>query len=140
MAMSKENLITLYTNLFRTRAFDQTFVRRLEEGRLLGFFHPADGGEAPGVGACSFLRPDDYLYPHIRGHGLPHLFPKGADPKYLSGRALREGDRRLPGMSTFHFVAPEFGSWAWPARSVPAFRSRSATAEPLKRTSAARWS
>ena len=71
MAMSKENLITLYTNLFRTRTFDQTFVRRLEEGRLLGFFYPADGGEAPGVGACSFLRPDDYLYPHIRAMACP---------------------------------------------------------------------
>ncbi len=56
MALTKENLITLYTNLVRTRAFDRAFVRRLGEGKLLGFYHPADGGEAPGVGACSFLR------------------------------------------------------------------------------------
>jgi TPP-dependent pyruvate/acetoin dehydrogenase alpha subunit len=109
MALSKENLITLYTNLFRTRAFDQTFVRRLEEGRLLGFFHPADGGEAPGVGACSFLKPDDYLYPHIRGHGLPHLISKGADPKYFLAEHCGKATGACRGMSTFHFVAPEFG-------------------------------
>lgn len=109
MTLSKENLITLYTNLVRTRAFDQTFVRRLSEGNLLGFFHPADGGEAPGVGACSFLRPDDYLYPHIRGHGLPHMIAKGVDPKYYLAEHCGKTTGCCGGLSTFHAVAPELG-------------------------------
>ena len=75
MALTKEQLITLYTNLVRARAFDQAFIRRLSEGRLLGFFHPAYGGEAPGVGACSFLRQDDlyvaaYPRPWTAAHHL----------------------------------------------------------------------
>lgn len=109
MALTKENLITLYTNLVRTRAFDRAFVRRLMEGKLLGFFHPADGGEAPGVGACSFLRKDDYIWPHIRGHGLPHMISKGVNPKYYLAEHCGRDTGLCRGMSTFHFVAPEYG-------------------------------
>jgi TPP-dependent pyruvate/acetoin dehydrogenase alpha subunit len=109
MALTNEQLITLYTNLVRTRAFDQTFVRRLGEGRLLGFFHPADGGEAPGVGACSFLRQDDYLWPHIRGHGLPHMIGKGLDPKYYLAEHCGKDTGMCRGLSTFHGAAPEYG-------------------------------
>ncbi|MEW6265968.1 MAG: thiamine pyrophosphate-dependent dehydrogenase E1 component subunit alpha [Thermodesulfobacteriota bacterium] len=109
MALTKEQLLTLYTNLVRTRAFDQTFVRRLTEGKLLGFFHPADGGEAPGVGACSFLRKDDFLYPHIRGHGLPHMISKGADPKLYLAEHTGKSTGLCLGLSTFHGVAPELG-------------------------------
>jgi acetoin:2,6-dichlorophenolindophenol oxidoreductase subunit alpha len=109
MALTKENLLTLYTNLIRTRAFDRAFVRRLSEGKLLGFYHPADGGEAPGVGACSFLRKDDYVYPHLRGHGLPHTISKGVDPKYYMAEHGGKATGMCRGISTFHGVAPEFG-------------------------------
>ena len=109
MSLTKEQLITLYTNLIRTRAFDELFVKRLSTGRLLGFFHPAEGGEAPGVGACSFLRPDDFLWPHLRGHGLPHMISKGADPKYYLAEHTGKSTGCCGGMSTFHGVDPEFG-------------------------------
>jgi acetoin:2,6-dichlorophenolindophenol oxidoreductase subunit alpha len=109
MVLTKENLITLYTNLVRTRAFDRAFVRRLGEGKLLGFYHPADGGEAPGVGACSFLRKDDYLWGHIRGHGLPHMISKGIDPKYFMAEHGGKDTGMCRGISSFHSVAPEYG-------------------------------
>lgn len=109
MALTKEQLITLYKNLVRTRAFDQAFVRRLSEGRLLGFYHPAYGGEAPGVGSCSFLRKDDYIWPHIRGHGLPHMISKGIDPKFFMAEHCGKETGSCGGMSTFHCVAPDFG-------------------------------
>ena len=109
MALTKEQLITLYTNLVRARAFDQAFIRRLSEGRLLGFFHPAYGGEAPGVGACSFLRQDDFIWPHIRGHGLPHIISKGIDAKYFMAEHCGKKTGLCDGMSTFHATAPEFG-------------------------------
>jgi acetoin:2,6-dichlorophenolindophenol oxidoreductase subunit alpha len=109
MALTKENLITLYTNLVRTRAFDRAFVRRLSEGKLLGFFHLADGGEAPGVGACSLLRQDDYLWGHIRGHGLPHMISKGIDPKFYMAEHCGKETGMCRGLSTFHCVAPEYG-------------------------------
>jgi TPP-dependent pyruvate/acetoin dehydrogenase alpha subunit len=109
VALTKEQLITLYTNLVRTRAFDRLFVRRLSEGRLLGFFHPAEGGEAPGVGACSFLRKDDYIWPHIRGHGLPHMISKGIDPKFYLAEHTGKETGFCGGMSTFHSIDIEYG-------------------------------
>ncbi|MCG2750356.1 MAG: thiamine pyrophosphate-dependent dehydrogenase E1 component subunit alpha [Desulfobacteraceae bacterium] len=109
MALTKEQLITLYKNLVRSRAFDQAFSRRLGEGKLLGFYHPAYGGEAPGVGACSFLRKDDYVWPHLRGHGLPHMISKGIDPKYFMAEHCGKATGSCCGMSTFHCVEPDFG-------------------------------
>ena len=109
MALTKEQLITLYKNLIQTRAFDQAFSRRLGEGKLLAFFHPAYGGEAPGVGSCSFLRKDDYLYAHIRGHGLPHMISKGVDAKYFMAEHCGKATGQCGGVSSFHCVAPDFG-------------------------------
>jgi TPP-dependent pyruvate/acetoin dehydrogenase alpha subunit len=109
MALTKEQLITLYTNLIRTRAFDRLFVRRLSEGKLLGFYHPAEGGEAPGVGTCSFLRKDDYIWPHIRGHGLPHMISKGIDPKFYLAEHTGKETGLCRGMSTFHSIDIEHG-------------------------------
>jgi len=77
MKFSKKKLITLYTNLVRARAFDLLFAQSLSEGKLLGFYHQSEGGEAPGVGACSFLRDDDFIWASVRGHGLPHTISKG---------------------------------------------------------------
>lgn len=109
MALTKKNLLTLYTNLVRSRAFDRAFIRRLGEGKLTGFFHQADGGEAPGVGSCSFLRKDDYLWPHHRGHGLPHLISKGIDPKIYMAEHGGKATGCCGGISSYHGVAPEFG-------------------------------
>ena len=109
MKFSKDDIIKLYTNLVRARAFDQLFIKRLSEGKLLGFYHPAEGGEAPGVGTCSFLRKDDILYPHHRGHGLPHTISKGADPKYYLAEHTGKATGSCGGMSTFHSYAEEYG-------------------------------
>ena len=81
MKFSRKDLVTLYTNLVRARAFDELFIRRLGQGKLLAFYHSSEGQEAPGVGACSFLRKDDILYHHIRGHGMPEMLSKGMDMK-----------------------------------------------------------
>jgi pyruvate dehydrogenase E1 component alpha subunit len=104
MKLSKKKLLTLYTNLVRTRAFDEMFVKRLAEGKLLGFYHPADGGEAPGVGACSFLRDDDFIWPHLRGHGIPHMLSKGIDIKYYLAEHTGKSTGLCRGVSTFHSV------------------------------------
>jgi pyruvate dehydrogenase E1 component alpha subunit len=109
MEFTKEQLLKLYVNLVRTRAFDQAAVRWLAEGKLLSFYHPAFGGEAPGVGGTTFLNQDDVIYPHLRGHGLPHLIGKGVDPKtYMAehcGRATGGGH----GLGGVHAEYPEFG-------------------------------
>jgi pyruvate dehydrogenase E1 component alpha subunit len=113
MKLSKNKLMTLYTNLVRTRAFDELFVRRLTEGKLLGFYHPAEGGEAPGVGACTFLRDDDFIWPHVRGHGIPHMIGKGIDIKYYLAEHTGKSTGMCGGMSTFHSFDPEHGLYGW---------------------------
>jgi len=109
MSLGKEQLRKLYVNLIRTRAFDQLFMKRMAEGRLLGFYHPAEGGEAPGVGTCTFLRKDDIIYPHHRGHGLPHIISKGADPKYYLAEHTGKATGSCGGISTFHNFDAEHG-------------------------------
>lgn len=109
MEITNELMIKLYTNLARTRAFDQAAVKWLAGGKLLSFYHPALGGEAPGVGGTTILRPDDVIYPHLRGHGLPHLIGKGADPKtYMAehcGRITGSGG----GLGGVHAAYDELG-------------------------------
>ncbi len=113
MKLGKEQLITLYTNLVRARAFDRLFVRFLSEGKLLGFYHPCEGGEAPGVGACSFLREDDIIWPHIRGHGLPHMISKGVNPKYYLAEHTGKSTGFCGGMSSFHSIDVEHGLYGF---------------------------
>jgi acetoin:2,6-dichlorophenolindophenol oxidoreductase subunit alpha len=109
MELTNDLLIKLYRNLVRTRAFDEAAVRWLAGGRLLSFYHPALGGEAPGVGGTTILNKNDVVYPHLRGHGLPHLIGKGADPKtYLAehcGRITGSGN----GLGGVHATYDDFG-------------------------------
>jgi pyruvate dehydrogenase E1 component alpha subunit len=109
MKFSKQDLIKLYTNLVRTRAFDELFTRRLGQGKLLGFYHPASGGEAPGVGGCTFLKKDDVIWPHHRGHAIPHMIAKGVDVKYFLAEHVGKVTGACGGMSTFHGFDPENG-------------------------------
>lgn len=109
MEITNELLIKLYTNLVRTRKFDEAAVKWLAGGRLLSFYHPALGGEAPGVGGSTILRKDDIISPHLRGHGLPHLIGKGGDPKsYMAehcGRITGGGN----GLGGVHAAYDEIG-------------------------------
>lgn len=111
MQFEKEQLLILYTNLVRARKYDRLFASLLSQGKLLGFYHQGEGGEAPGVGACSFLRVDDFVWPHLRGHGLPHLIAKGADPKYYLAEHAGKSTGTSRGVSTFHGYAPEVGMY-----------------------------
>ena len=107
--MGEKEFKTLYTNLVRSRAFDELFVKMLSEGKLLGFYHPSTGGEAPGVGSCSFLRKDDIVWPHLRGHGIPHMLSKGIDVKPYLAEHCGKSSGMCGGMSTFHACDPENG-------------------------------
>ena len=85
MSLSKAQKITLFTNLVRANEYDQVMYRRMMAGKLLGFYHPGEGGIAPGVAACSFLAEDDFFTPHHRAHGMGHMLSRGIDLKaYLA--------------------------------------------------------
>jgi len=82
MNITKEQKITLYSNMVRVRKLDEFIVKAFYEGKLAGpFFHSQQGQEAIGVGACTFLRQDDYIFHTHRGHGLCEVIAKGLPAK-----------------------------------------------------------
>lgn len=113
MKLNKKQMMTLYTNMVLAKKYDELFVKRISEGKLIGFYHTSEGGMAPGVGACSFLRKDDYLWPHLRGHGVPHMRSKGIDIKYYLAEHTGKTTGQCAGMSSFHFCEPDYGILGW---------------------------
>ena len=109
MKLTKKDLVKLYRNLVRARKFDQASIRMLGEGKFTSFFHSAYGGEAPGVGGATFLRKDDYMYPHHRGHGIPHAAGKGSDVVGFMAEHCGKVTGSCKGMTGFHACDPEFG-------------------------------
>lgn len=109
MELGHEALKKLYRNLVRARAFDKMCVKKLSEGKMLAFYHSSFGGEAPGVGACSFLRKDDVIWSHLRGHGIPHMLSKGIDVKYYISEHFGKLTGMCGGVSSFHACDPENG-------------------------------
>ena len=109
MELEKEQLIKLYTNLVRARKADEVIVKGLYDGKVVSFYHSGQGEEAVGVGGCTFLRNDDYMYPQHRGHGIAHIIAKGASPKGFIAEHYGKATGSCNGIAGFHFVEPELG-------------------------------
>jgi len=107
MSLDREQMITLYRNLIRADLAAKMMYRRMMQGKLIGFYHPAEGAIAPGVGACSFLNQDDNLSPHHRGHGITHMMSKGIDVKTYLAEHTGKDTGCCKGRSAFHFSFPE---------------------------------
>lgn len=107
MALSSDQMIALYRNLVRADQFNRMMYRRMMQGKLIGFYHPAEGAIAPGVGACTFLNKDDNLSPHHRGHGITHMLSKGIDIKYYLAEHTGKDTGCCKGRSAFHFSFPD---------------------------------
>ena len=107
MALDKAQKTLLYRNLVRADHYNRMMYRRMMQGKLIGFYHPAEGAIAPGVGASSFLNKDDNLSPHHRGHGITHMMCKGIDIKYYLAEHTGKVTGCCQGRSAFHFSFPE---------------------------------
>lgn len=107
--LKKDQLLKLYQNLVRARKFDGLNIKMMQEGKLKTFYHSCEGHEAIGVGGCTFLRKDDYLYVHHRGHGLPYALSKGLDPKTCIAEHLGKATGWGGGITGLHLVDPEYG-------------------------------
>ena len=84
MKLSREQKVTLYTNMVRVRKLDELLVQACTDGRLVRpIFHSQQGQEAIGVGVCTFLRPDDYVWQCHRGHGVAEVISKGLPAKSI---------------------------------------------------------
>lgn len=75
--MEKKDYLWLYRKMLAIRRFEEKAAELYLKGELPGFLHSSIGQEAVPVGACSVLRPDDYIISTHRGHG--DIIAKGAN-------------------------------------------------------------
>ncbi len=109
MTLTNEQMATLYRNLVRARRLDETLVRGVAEGKTVSFFHSGQGEEAVGVGGCTFLRPDDFVYFHHRGHGIAHIISKGGSPREFLAEHYGKATGACNGIGAIHFSDPSIG-------------------------------
>jgi pyruvate dehydrogenase E1 component alpha subunit len=62
--------LELYRQMLTIRRFEEESARAYSQGKIGGFLHLYIGQEPIAVGACSALRPDDYLLTTYRDHGM----------------------------------------------------------------------
>jgi len=119
--MTDDQKLALHRGMARVRRLDEFGIDAGRRGKLTLFWHSCRGSESVGVAACSQLRPDDYLYYHYRGHGLPYLVPKGVDPALIFAEHFGKTTGSCHGLSGFHTVAPEVGVYGWGGLLGPQF-------------------
>ena len=87
--LDRERALKRLALMERIRAFEETAMRALSDGLVLGAIHPSIGQEAIAAGIVSELRREDVLLSTHRGHG--HTLAKGANAlammRELLGRA-----------------------------------------------------
>jgi 2-oxoisovalerate dehydrogenase E1 component alpha subunit len=74
--LSDEQLRDLYVNLVVVRRIDTEGTNLQRQGQL-GIWAPCLGQEAAQVGSASALRPEDFVFPSYREHGVVHV--RGVD-------------------------------------------------------------
>ncbi|MCE5254606.1 MAG: thiamine pyrophosphate-dependent dehydrogenase E1 component subunit alpha [Actinomycetia bacterium] len=103
-------LVRLYTNMVRVRRLDEFLVDAYYSGRLAGpFFHSQQGQEAIGAGACTFLRPDDYVWYTHRGHGVCEAICKGLPMRAFVAEHFGKATGSCNGIGFINTCAPELG-------------------------------
>src|SRR5215210_7457528 len=85
-ALTKEQMLQMYRQMWEIRRFDSRALELYREGQMRGTTHPYIGMEAVGVGVTQALRPDDYVTSTHRGHG--HTIAKGGDPRRMMAELL----------------------------------------------------
>jgi TPP-dependent pyruvate/acetoin dehydrogenase alpha subunit len=107
---TKEQLVKLYTNMVRVRKLDEFLVDAYYSNKLAGpFFHSQQGQEAIGVGACTFLKPDDYIWYTHRGHGVCEVISKGLPVRAYVAEHLGKATGSCNGIGFINTCAPEIG-------------------------------
>jgi acetoin:2,6-dichlorophenolindophenol oxidoreductase subunit alpha len=109
MKLGRDELLKLHANLVRARKLDELMVAALAQGKVVSFFHSAQGEEAVAVGACTFLRRDDFVYVTHRGHGLAQIIAKGGSAKAFLAEHYGKATGSCGGTSAVHSIEPDLG-------------------------------
>ena len=105
---SQKELVPLLRKMWLIRAFEEKVSVLYASREIVGLLHLGIGQEAVAVGACSLLRPDDYVFGGHRSHG--HAIAKGADVNRLMAEiAGRETGYCRGKGGSMHIVAMDAG-------------------------------
>ncbi len=108
MDLSQEELLQMYENMLRIRSFEEKAVSLFNEGLIRGPMHVYTGEEAIAVGACSNLRPEDYIISTHRGHG--HCIAKGGNFKKMMAELMGKATGYCKGKGgSMHIADLEIG-------------------------------
>lgn len=97
----------LFEKLVLTDKLDRMMYGRMMQGKLIGFYHPGDGGIAPGVAIGHHLDKNDIYAPHHRAHAIPGMVGKNVPIKYYLAEHTGKEDGCCKGRSSFHWSFPE---------------------------------
>ncbi|MCF3100139.1 pyruvate dehydrogenase (acetyl-transferring) E1 component subunit alpha [Streptomyces roseoverticillatus] len=108
--LSAEELRGLYRDMVLTRRFDAEATTLQRQGEL-GLWASLLGQEAAQIGSGRATRPDDYVFPTYREHGV--AWCRGVDPTNLLGmfRGVNNGGWD-PNENNFHLYTIVIGSQA----------------------------
>jgi TPP-dependent pyruvate/acetoin dehydrogenase alpha subunit len=111
--LTKEQKLLLFRNLARAMALDRMMMRIIRSGKMTGFYHEGGLAMAPGIAAGTFLRKDDAMWPHYRGHGIAHILAKGADVKHYVAEHMGRQTGCCKGRSSYHVSFPGHHLFGW---------------------------
>jgi len=97
-----------YTDMYRTRRFEEEVFEFYKRGLMPGLAHLYLGQEAISAGACGALRDSDFIGSTHRGHG--HLVSRGADLNRMMAEILGKGTGYSKGKGgSMHIMAMDKG-------------------------------
>ncbi len=117
MKISEDRLLAIYRTMVRIRLFETKVGELFAANQIPGFVHLSIGQEGSSVGACSALRPDDYITSTHRGHG--HMIAKGADIRRMMAELFGKRDGCCKGKGGSMHIA-DFGIGVLGANGVVA--------------------
>jgi pyruvate dehydrogenase E1 component alpha subunit len=110
MHLSQQQIKTIYTQMYRSRVFEERVNEMFMKGLIHGTTHLAVGQEATAAGGINALEPDDLMMSSHRGHA--HCIAKGADLKRMMCELLGKRDGFCKGVGgSMHIVDISVGNY-----------------------------
>lgn len=112
MVLKSQDLVKLYRGLVLARTLEEKMLEVQSSGKLQEHVHSGLGMEAVGIGACTFLRKNDYVIATHRGYSTK--IGKGLSLKRMLAEFYGKKDGYSKGRDSHHLTAKEvnfIGKW-----------------------------